>query len=265
MYQKELELTITAARRAGEIALKYWNQGVQPDRKADDSPVTVADREAEKAIADLILAVFPDDGLLGEEGSDVSSGTGRLWIIDPVDGTRDFVRGNRMWAVLLALEDRGEVVVGVAYFPALNDLYWATKGGGAFCNQQPIAVSSISTVAEAVVCVNGFNHLNHFPFASTIIDWLQPFWGVRSFGGAVDAMMIARGQADLWIEPVGKAWDFAPLKVIIEEAGGRFFNFDGGASIYGGSCIACAPGMEAVARALVQPGTPASSVLADNA
>jgi histidinol-phosphatase len=252
LYQKELELAIAAARRAGEIALQYWNQGVQPDRKADDSPVTIADRESEKAIGGIIQTVFPDDGLLGEEGSAVPSSSGRRWIIDPVDGTRDFVRGNRMWAVLIALEDRGDVVVGVAYFPALNDLYWATKGSGAFCNGQPIAASSISTIAEAVVCVNGFNHLTPFPFASTLLEWLEPFWGVRSFGGALDAMMIARGQADLWIEPVGKEWDFAPLKVIIEEAGGRFFNFDGGSSIYGGSCIACAPGMEAAARAFLR-------------
>jgi histidinol phosphatase-like enzyme (inositol monophosphatase family) len=231
--------------------MKYWRTGIMAETKVDDSPVTRADREAEHAISKALSGAFPDDGQLGEEGSAHPSRSGRRWIIDPIDGTRDFIRGNRAWAVLIALEDAQEVVAGVVYMPATGDLFQAAKGGGAFCNGQPIRVSTVSRAEEAVLSVNGFNIVQQYPFASRLMDWMPRFWSVRSMGGCVDAMMIASGQADLWIEPAGKAWDFAPLQVIVEEAGGMFFNFDGGRSIYGGNCICCAPGLEAEARHLL--------------
>ena len=250
---KDSDILERIARQAGEIALGYWNQGLAAETKADNSPVTIADRESELFISRSLAEAFPDDGQLGEEGSARESRSGRRWIIDPIDGTRDFVRGNRAWAVLLGLEDKGEVVAGAAYLPAMGEMFTATRGGGAFCNGAPIRVSAIASPSEAVLCVNGFNTVSRNHFAQNLIPWMEQFWAVRSMGGCLDAMMIARGQADLWIEQSGKAWDFAPLKIIVEEAGGRFFNFDGGASIYGENCICCTPGLEAVARELVRP------------
>ncbi|MGH9722086.1 MAG: inositol monophosphatase family protein [Bryobacteraceae bacterium] len=254
MYQNDRDLAVKAAQRAGEIALSYWQQGIQAESKPDLSPVTVADRESERAIAAMIEAAFPEDGILGEEGANKASRNGRQWIIDPIDGTRDFVRGNRAWAVLIGLEEHGEIVAGVAFLPAMQEMFTATRGGGAFLNGAPIRVSSISDPSQAVLCLNGFNSVAERPFARELLEKMRPYWAVRSMGGCLDAVMVARGQAEVWIELSGKPWDFAPLKLLAEEAGGRFFNFEGGSSIYGGNCVICTPSLEAAARSLVGRG-----------
>jgi histidinol-phosphatase len=253
LYQhyRDLDIGRAIAKRAGVMALQYWKSGVPVDTKSDASPVTVADRECERFIASSLEAAFPEDGLLGEEGSSKESRNGRRWIIDPIDGTRDFVRGNPAWAVLIALEEAGEVVAGVAYLPAMEEMFAAARHSGSYCNDQGIQASAISNASQAVLCVNGFNAVQRYGFSTGLIAWMEQFWAVRSMGGCLDAMMVARGQADLWIEISGKAWDFAPLKIIAEEAGAKYFNFDGGSSIYGGNCIICAPGLESMARRFV--------------
>jgi histidinol-phosphatase len=128
--------------------------------------------------------------------------------------------------------------------PMLGNLYSAGRGAGAFHNGSPMSVSSKSSIDEAVLCMSAFNKLDGTPLKSRMLDWMARFWAVRGLGGATDAMMVASGQAEIWIEPHAAPWDFAPLKVIVEEAGGRFLNFDGGSSIYAGNCIVCAPAFE---------------------
>ena len=251
MYEKELDAALTAARRAGDLALGYWRTGIKADSKSDESPVTAADRHCERLLVQELLANFPDDGILGEEGAGKPATSGRRWIIDPIDGTRDFVRGNRVWAQLIGLEENGEVVVGIAHFPALAETYWATKGGGAFRNGDRIGISSITDPSQAVLCVNGFTHIHRTTFAATMVDWMKQFWSIRSFGGILDAMMICSGSADLWLEETAAAWDLAAPKLIAEEAGASFFNFDGGKSIYGGNCVICVPALEGMARRFV--------------
>src|SRR5437762_4627690 len=144
------------ARQGGGIAMKYWNQGVIAEQKPDQSPVTAADKEAERAISRAIEETFPEDGVLGEEGSAKPSRNGRRWIIDPIDGTRDFVRGNHAWSVLIGLEEDGEVVAGASYFPALDEMFTAVRGAGAYCNDAPIHASPISDPSHAVLSFNGF-------------------------------------------------------------------------------------------------------------
>ena len=253
MYQHHQDLDIgrTIAKNAGVMALRYWQSGVTVDTKSDASPVTIADRECERFIASSLEEAFPEDGLLGEEGSSKASRNGRRWIIDPIDGTRDFVRGNPAWAVLIALEEAGEVVAGISYLPAMNEMFAAAINAGSYCNDERIHASAISDPSQAVLCVNGLNAVQRYGFSAGLIPWMEQFWAVRSMGGCLDAMMVARGQAELWIEISGKPWDFAPLKIIAEEAGAKYFNFDGGSSIHGGNCILCAPGMEAIARRFV--------------
>jgi len=242
---KELEVARAAALRSGKLALRYAAQGVVPENKSDDSPVTIADKESEKLIAAVLEEAFPDDGLLGEEGAYKPSRSGRRWIIDPIDGTRDFVRGNGQWAVLigLELEVEGGPVVGVCCFPAKDEMYFAASGAGAFRNDTPIRVSAIASRDQAVLCMGSLTDVHRFEFGSRLVDWMGGFWSVRSFGGAPDAMMVACGQAEVWVEPVVKPWDLAPMKIILEQAGGRFFNFDGGSSIYGGNCVGCTPAL----------------------
>jgi histidinol-phosphatase len=250
-FEQELETAGAVARRAGETALSYWRTGLVADTKADASPVTVADRECEQLIAAGLTEQFPEDGLFGEEGAAQQSRSGRRWIIDPIDGTRDFVRGNPMWSILIGLEQGDEVVAGCAYFPALGELYTASRGGGAHVNGTAIRVSDIDDVSRAVMSVDALTEVAKYPWSSRLVEFMDPFWAVRCFGGSYDAVMVSRGVSDLWIETSGKPWDFAPLKIIAEEAGARFFNFEGNATIYGGNCVICTPGLEAVARRFV--------------
>ncbi len=179
------------------------------------------------------------------------SSNGRKWIIDPIDGTRDFVRGIPLWAVLIGLEQDGEIVAGAAHSPRQGLLLWAGRGTGAWANGSPLHVSDRSDPADAVLSFNGFNKVGVRPFAPGLLSWVQRFWAVRSLGGAVDAMLLAQGQADVWIEPNAQPWDLAPLKLLIEEAGGKFASFTGENSIYGGNAYACAPGLESYVRELL--------------
>jgi histidinol phosphatase-like enzyme (inositol monophosphatase family) len=250
-FAQELEVAGGIARRAAETALRYWRTGLEADAKSDDSPVTVADRECEKLIASALDEAFPDDGLLGEEGAAKPSRNRRRWIIDPIDGTRDFVRGYPTWAVLLALEQEEEVVAGFACFPAFGELISAARGAGALVNGSPIRASNASDVSRAVLTIDALNEVGKYPWAARLLQFMAPFWAVRSMGGCYDAMMVARGVADLWIETGGKPWDFAPLKIIAEEAGARFFDFSGQSTIYGGNCVICSPGLEEMARRFV--------------
>lgn len=249
-WAKELDVAVQAARKAAEVALRL-QPGITAESKADLSPVTAADRECERLISGMLSDAFPDDGLLGEEGARSESKSGRRWIIDPIDGTRDYLRGNPLWANLIALEMGGEVVLGVVNLPILGYLYTASRGGGAHRNGASIHASSKKTVEESVLCFNEFNRLDGVSFKAQIMDWAARFWSVRGLGGAPDAMMVASGQAEVWLEPRAASWDFAPLKVIAEEAGAKFFNLDGGGSIHAGNGVVCAPGLESEVRKLL--------------
>lgn len=247
-FEREVRIARTAAVAAGEIALRYRMTGFTREDKADASPVTVADRESERALASFLMDQCPGDGLVGEEGAKAESKNGRKWIIDPIDGTRDFIRGNPFWSVLIGLEDQGRIVAGACYFPVTGQMYSASKGGGAYRNDSPLRVSSITSIGDAVLGLNGLTYHDRLPNRDRLLDWASRFWSVRSYGGCLDAMMLATGQLDVWLEPVAAPWDLAPIKIIIEEAGGCFFNLDGGSSIYGGNCVACAPSVEAPVR-----------------
>ena len=240
-----------AAKKAAELALQY-QPNIVAETKPDKSPVTQADRECERMIASMLTAAFPDDGILGEEGASVESGSGRRWIVDPIDGTRDYVRGNPLWANLIALEKDGDVVVGIVHLPVLAKLYTASQGGGAHCNGSRVHASSKTSIEESVLCLNGYDKVPNAPYRDRLLDWMARFWAVRGMGGAADAMMVAAGQAEIWIEPKASPWDFAPLKVILEEAGARFLNADGGSTIYAGNGIGCAPGLEQEVRRFLQ-------------
>ncbi|MCS7024618.1 MAG: hypothetical protein NZV14_07435 [Bryobacteraceae bacterium] len=247
-FERELEVARRAAKQAGELALRYLEQGVRTESKADESPVTIADREAEKLIVQLLSEAFPEDGLLGEEGAGRPSKSGRQWIIDPIDGTRDFARGSTLWSVLIGLEAGNEVIVGVANIPMWNQEYYATRGGGAFCNGRRLRVSDITDPAQSVLFFNGLREAHRQPFAPRLIEFMGKFWAVRSMSGAPDAMLVAGGHGEIWVEPSAKPWDLAPIQVIVEEAGGKFFNFQGGRSIYAGNCVVCSPGLEQEVR-----------------
>jgi histidinol phosphatase-like enzyme (inositol monophosphatase family) len=247
-YERELDLARCAAVAAGGNARRLRENGIVAEAKADESPVTIADRENEIMIREAIERGFPDDGILGEEGASKQGTSGRRWIIDPIDGTRDYVRGNRFWCVLIALEQGDESLVGVAHFPMLAETYWAVRGEGAYCNDERLQASSIRTIEECVVAPGGLQLPQAKPVLPKVMELAQRAWGLRCFGGALDACLVASGKVDLWFEPKVEPWDLAPLRLIIEEAGGAFIAVDGSRSIYKKSAIGCAPGLAAEAR-----------------
>lgn len=251
-YERETELGAAIARRAGELALKIREGHLGVESKSDESPVTIADKACEKLIVEELSAAFPGDGFLGEEGASTESANGRKWIIDPIDGTRDFIRGTRAWSVLIGLEENGEVVAGHAFFPALNRMFSAAKGMGAYQDGVRIHASEIKTKAEALICCNGLGFMSGYPFAKHLIDWLAGFWTVRSMGGCLDAMLVASGSADAWLEARCAPWDIAPLKIIAEEAGCVAFDFEGNDTIYGKNYVICVPALADEMRSFVR-------------
>lgn len=242
-WQNELAIGAAIARKAGTLALEIREGNIGIEIKPDASPVTIADRACEKLIVGELRDAFPEDGLLGEEGAERESSNGRRWIIDPIDGTRDFIRGTRAWSVLIGLEERGRVVAGFAYFPSTGELFSAALGEGAWLDGERIHASGVRKKSDALLCCNGLSYMHRYPFAGELIDWLAGFWTVRSMGGCLDAMLVASGRADAWLEAQAKPWDLAPLKIIAEEAGCVTFDFAGNDTIYGGNYVICVPAL----------------------
>lgn len=251
LFEKELEVARTLAQEAGAVASDYQRRGITAESKADESPVTAADRACEKLIVEGLLRAFPEDGVLGEEGANRETANGRRWIVDPIDGTRDYVRGIPLWAILIALEENGEIVTAAAYCPRQDWLLTAVKGHGAWNGDQRLAINDKSDPSQAVLSFNGFHKQGVDRLSPRLFPWIRRFWAVRSMGGAVDAMLVAQGKSDVWIEPYAAPWDLAPLKLILEEAGCKFASFQGVNTIYGGDAWACVPGLEPYVQELL--------------
>lgn len=254
-WERELEHALEAVKSASSVALDYWRQGIAADAKTDGSPVTAADRECERLIAGRLAEHFPADGILGEEGASRTATSTRRWIIDPIDGTRDFVRGNFLWSHLLALESGGEVVLGVAHFPAQGRLYWAVRGQGAWCvegrTETQLRCSEIAEESRAVICFGLLDQAARYEWGPRLLPFLSRFWAVRALGGATDAMLVASGRAEAYLEPGLKPWDVAALSIIAREAGCVFHDFQGRDTIYGGSAAIYAPGLGPAVRAFL--------------
>ena len=252
-FAREIEVARRAATAAGDLAFQHQAAGLRPLTKPDHSPVTQADRACERLIAAALEEAFPEDGIFGEEGARKPSRNGRRWIVDPIDGTRDFIRGLPLWCVMIALEEQDEVKAGVVHLPPLAQTCWAARGGGAFRNGVAMRASRISDPAGAVLSLNGLNKMSAQPYAGGLLEWASQFWSVRSLGGTPDAMLVAAGEAEVWIEAGNVApWDLAAPQVILEEAGAVFFDFLGRRSIHGGQAAACAPGLERELRAFLK-------------
>ncbi|MBM3787564.1 MAG: hypothetical protein FJW30_24680 [Acidobacteria bacterium] len=247
-YDREIAAARRIAVRSAEMAIRHFERGVTLEDKSDSSPVTDADKECEIYLAAALAEAFPADGQMGEEGLSKPSQSGRTWIVDPIDGTRDFIRGNQQWGLLLGLEENGVPVAGVAHFPILQKTYFAYTGGGAWCNDRRIRVSNVDQPGRAVICFNGLQNNRTWPFRGIVLDFVSQFWCLRSMSGSPDVLMVASGQADVWVEPSAQPWDLCPMKVIVEEAGGKFFNFEGTGSIYAGNALVCNPHFEQLLR-----------------
>ncbi|CAB4779421.1 unannotated protein [freshwater metagenome] len=230
-YSQDLALALQLADAADLISMsRYQSQDLVVTTKPDNTPVTDADKATETAIRQLIAKNHPGDGLIGEEFGEESAGKKRHWIIDPIDGTKNFMRGVPTWATLIALVDDGEVVVGVASAPALTRRWFASKGDGAFVSfnagaPRKISVSQVSNLEDASLMYSdliGFNE--RLPAFRSIMD---ACWRSRGMGDFWSHMLVAEGAADIAIEPSLALWDMAALDIIVREAGGSFTSING--------------------------------------
>jgi histidinol-phosphatase len=228
---------VEAARAGGAVALEHYRRGFSVSLKADRSPVTLADQEAERAIAGVLRARCPDHGVLGEEHGE-SGPRERRFIIDPIDGTRNFVRHIPTWAVLIGLEDDGVVTAGVVFQPVSGVLHTAWRGQGAWRDGERIRVSPVDALERALVVHSSINFLKRTPYWDGFLRLADRTQVQRGFGDFSAYLWVAEGQGEIALSTTVKAWDVAALKVVVEEAGGRVTDLAGGAGIYGSTVCA---------------------------
>jgi histidinol phosphatase-like enzyme (inositol monophosphatase family) len=240
-YRNELAFAVAAAEEAGRIVRGHYQSSIGVDAKADGSPVTVADREAERALRALIEDRFPEDGILGEEHGASRPEAARCWVVDPIDGTRTFVRGVPLFGVLVALVERDSPVVGVVHLPALGETVAAARGSGCWWNGQPARVSGVDRIDQALVMTTSVE-LDEEHGRGEGWHRLRAHAGMaRTWSDCYGYALVATGRAEAMADPIMSPWDVAALVPIVEEAGGVVTDWDGG------------------------PGYPATSTVATNA
>lgn len=236
-YSTELSTALKAAESASAIQLKGREKMLQIEKKSDRSPVTQIDKECENLIRDTILKMFPQDGFLGEETGLHNSSSNRKWIVDPLDGTRPFIRGIPTFSTLIALEDDGVPVVGVIRLPALDITCWATLGGGAFKNNSAIRVSSTAKLSDSMGSALGFVEKSDTDSGRSLFTLMQSWDYCYGFMDAFSYVCVADGSLDCAVNLLDKAWDCASAACIISEAGGSFCDIYGKRSVHEGSII----------------------------
>ncbi len=230
-----LKEAVELARQAGELTLGYFRSaGLAVEQKSDGSPVTQADRQAERLIREELELRHPDDGILGEEEVEKPGGTGRRWILDPIDGTLAFTHGVGLYSNLLALEDEHGIALGVINVPALGETVYAARGLGCYCNGVPARVSERSELAESYLSTSSFGEWDE----TVLLGVRRAGLELRTWGDGYGYALVATGRldamADVWAQP----YDVAAMPVIISEAGGRFTDWRGVPGYEGGSGLA---------------------------
>jgi histidinol-phosphatase len=235
----ELALAFELADAADAVTMpRFRAYDLVVDRKADASEVTEADRGAEATMRALLSAARPHHAVLGEEEGLIGPpDAASRWVLDPIDGTSNFVKGVPIWATLIALQQEGEVVVGVASAPALGRRWWAARGRGAYADGQRVQVSGVSTLAGAHLAHAGVGTWFEHGRGEQFVDLSRRVWRGRGLGDFWMHCLVAEGAFDVACEPIVSLWDLAALQVIVEEAGGRFTDLDGVARPDGGSAV----------------------------
>jgi histidinol-phosphatase len=231
-WKARYDVAQEAARLGGDFAKAifdstFQNNSLEVITKADDSPVTLADRGAEERIRGLITKHFPTDGFLGEEFGDQPGSSGFRWVIDPIDGTKSFIRHVPVWATLLGLEYQGEQIGGVVYIPCFDHTYRALRGDGAYLNNTAIRVSGVKTLDQAILCYSSINWFTKYGRLEQFLKLYEMTYRQRGYGDFYGFVLVAQGSCDVMVEHGVNPWDIAATKAIIEEAGGKFTTWDG--------------------------------------
>lgn len=233
------EFAKTIAKAAGDITLEYYGSKIDVESKADDSPVTIADKRAEEYLRSEIEKRFPDDGIVGEEFGVKEGKSGVRWLLDPIDGTKTFIRGIPLYGTLIAVEKDGETEVGVVRYPPLHQTLAALTGGGCFLNDERCRVSDTADIAQATALTTSTGHFIDFLGEAAFLAFSRQPKIVRTWGDCYGYMLVATGRADLMIDPIVNAWDVAPMIPIINEAGGRITDTQRNPKLIGHNAIAC--------------------------
>lgn len=233
-----LEFATSLAREAGDVTLGYFGGVVDSDAKGDGSPVTIADKEAERLIRGRIESRFPDHSILGEEYGESNPGARVRWILDPIDATRSFMRGVPLYGVLIGIEVEDESAVGVAHFPPLQETVAAGRGLGCSWNGRPCRVSSVDRLEDAVVCTTDVERILSRAEGDGWRQLQQRCAFSRTWGDCYGHALVATGRIEAQVDPVMAPWDAGPFLTIVTEAGGRFTTLDGRETVHGGSGVA---------------------------
>ena len=233
--QATLDLALALVREAGDRTLQWFRSAdLEVSRKRDGTPVTAADRDAERFLREHLLDAFPGDGVLGEEEAPTAGTSGRRWIVDPIDGTKAFTCGVPLYSNLLALEDEHGIAVGIVNLPALGETVWAGRGLGCWSERGRAAVSDHDTLKGAYVMSSSFSHWPH-----GAIGTLESKGAIlRTWGDGYGYALAATGRVAAMVDPVVAPYDIGPMPVIMQEAGGRFTDLLGTESIESGSGVA---------------------------
>jgi len=220
-----LAFALDAVHRAGRLTLAHFQTGAGIETKADGSPVTLADKGAERLIRDLIAESFPGEEILGEEEGGISGGTG--WVIDPIDGTKSFICGVPLYATLLSYEQNGVPIVGVSGFPALGEVAYAERGCGAFWNGRPCRVSKVDAMKEATISCGSHGSMDKYGRREGHLGLVRQARISRTWTDAYGHALVATGRIEAMIDPIVAPWDISAMRLIVAEAGGRCTDFAG--------------------------------------
>jgi histidinol-phosphatase len=234
----DLDFAVEVAWRAGRATLAHYQTGIAADTKPDASPVTAADRGAESIARTLIAARFPDDAILGEEDGESGAGAQRRWIVDPIDGTRTFLRGVPLFGVMLALQEGDVITLGVLHFPALGETVYAARGLGCWWNGRRAHVSAVDRLEDALITTTDTANIERYGRAAGWERLRRDSGLVRTWGDCYGYALVATGRAEAMLDPIVSLWDVAALAPIIEEAGGVITDWDGAAGIGMTSAVA---------------------------
>lgn len=223
-----LKVALEAAQKAEEVILEYYSGVIEVELKPDQTPVTVADQEAERVIIETIKQQFPEHGFWGEESGIANTDSTYQWIIDPIDGTKNYIRKIPLFATQIALMEDGELILGVSNAPVMKERLYAERGAGAFMNGERIYVSEVPELSEAMVCHGGFDTFDDGALLPNMCQLIRDTYRSRGFGDYYIFHLLASGSADIAIEAADLApWDISALVVIVEEAGGTITDLSG--------------------------------------
>lgn len=253
MTDNYINAVAEVATLAGDFAMSHYGTTVDVDLKSDGSPVTIADRGAEERARAWIEQRFPADGILGEEFGVVRPDAARRWIIDPIDGTKSFVRRVPLWGTLVAVTEGDIVLAGCAYFPALGETVVAATGSGCFWNGSRCAVSACGDIASATVLATDDTFVEHEARGDAWRRLASDAAVARTWGDCYGYLLIATGRAEVMIDDVVSPWDSAALYPIITEAGGVFTDWRGRDTAFGGDIIATNSALAVPVRKVLVP------------